>query len=55
MEGAEQGGDRLLAGAVTHEADAPALARERTEAAAYLDVEAVEELAANLRVVDTVG
>ena len=54
-EGAEQRGDRVLARAVAHEADAPALAREVAEAAADLDVEAAEQLAAHLGVVDTSG
>src|SRR4029079_5136653 len=40
-------------GAVAHEADAPPFAGEVAEAAADFDVEPVEQLAADLRIVDT--
>ena len=55
MSGAEERGYRVVPRAVAHEADAPALARELAQAATDLDVEALEQLAAHLGVVDAVG
>ena len=55
VERGEQQDDVAEAGRVAHAADAPGLPGELAEAAADLDAVAVEELAAQLGVVDAVG